>query len=143
MIAREWTKADISQIAEIEKACFSDPWSVEAFESGMANPFFHAILFEEGGQVCAYACQFVIFEDAEILNLAVAPSYRRKGLGRKLLKELEDYAKENQAERTLLEVREGNTPARSLYEAWGFKAFGVRKNYYEDGENAVVMEKVF
>ena len=74
--------------------------------------------------------------------MAVAPSHRRQGLGKKLLQALEDYAKENQAERTLLEVREGNTPARTLYEAWGFKAFGVRKNYYEDGENAVVMEKI-
>ena len=142
MIAREWTKSDISQIVEIEKVCFSDPWTAEAFESGMANPFFHSVLLEDGGQVCAYACQFVIFEDAEILNLAVAPSHRRQGLGKKLLQALEDYAKENQAERTLLEVREGNTPARTLYEAWGFKAFGVRKNYYEDGENAVVMEKI-
>ena len=143
MIARVWTEADIPKIVEIEKVCFSDPWTVEAFESGMSNPFFHSVLLEDGGQVCGYACQFVIFEDAEILNLAVSPAYRRKGLGRELLKELESYAKEKQAERTLLEVREGNLPARSLYEAWGFKAFGVRKNYYEDGENAVLMEKVF
>ena len=141
MIAREWTKSDISQIAEIEKQCFSDPWSEQAFESGMNSPFFYGILFEEGGQVCAYACEMVIFEDAEILNVAVAPSFRRRGLGKELMLALENYAKNKGAERLLLEVREGNIPARGLYEKQGFEAYGVRKNYYEDGENAVVMQK--
>ena len=141
MIAREWTKSDISQIAEIEKQCFSDPWSEQAFESGMNSPFFYGILFEEGGQVCAYACEMVIFEDAEILNVAVVPSFRRQGLGKELMLSLENYAKNKGAERLLLEVREGNIPARGLYEKQGFEAYGVRKNYYEDGENAVVMQK--
>ena len=141
MIAREWTKSDISQIAEIEKRCFSDPWSEQAFESGMNSPFFYGILFEEGGQVCAYACEMVIFEDAEILNVAVVPSFRRRGLGKELMLSLENYAKNKGAERLLLEVREGNIPARGLYEKQGFEAYGVRKNYYEDGENAVVMQK--
>ncbi len=141
MIAREWKISDVPQIAEIEKQCFSDPWSKEAFESGMNSPFFYGILFEEGGQVCAYACEMVVFEDAEILNVAVSPSFRRQGLGEKLLLALEEYAKENGAERLLLEVREGNIPARGLYEKQGFSAFGIRKNYYEDGENAVVMQK--
>lgn len=141
MIAREWTKSDISQIAEIEKQCFSDPWSEQAFESGMNSPFFYGILFEEGGQVCAYACEMVIFEDAEILNVAVVPSFRRRGLGEELMLALENYAKNKGAERLLLEVREGNIPARGLYEKQGFEAYGVRKNYYEDGENAVVMQK--
>ena len=141
MIAREWTKSDISQIAEIEKQCFSDPWSEQAFESGMNSPFFYGVLFEEGGQVCAYACEMVIFEDAEILNVAVAPSFRRRGLGEELMLALENYAKNKGAERLLLEVREGNIPARGLYEKQGFVAYGVRKNYYEDGENAVVMQK--
>ena len=131
MIVREWTKSDIPCIAELEKQCFSDPWEAESFESGMENPFFHGILLEDGGQVCGYACQFVIFEDAEILNLAVAPTHRRQGLAKELLTALEAYAKECEAERMLLEVRESNVPARSLYDAWGFVPYGVRKNYYE------------
>lgn len=141
MIARKWKREDIPQIAELEKQCFSDPWSAQAFESGMNSPFFYGILFEDGGQVCAYACETVIFEDAEILNVAVAPSFRRRGLGEKLLLALEDVAKSKGAERMLLEVREGNTPARGLYEKQGYLAFGVRKRYYEDGENAVLMQK--
>lgn len=141
MIAREWKKSDIAQIAEIEKQCFSDPWSEQAFESSMNTPFFYGLLFEEGGQVCAYACEMVIFEDAEILNIAVAPSFRRRGLGKELMLALENYAKNKGAERLLLEVREGNLAARGLYEKQGFLAFGVRKNYYKDGENAIVMQK--
>ena len=141
MIAREWKREDIPQIAEIEKQCFSDPWNEQAFVSGMNSPFFYGVLFEEGGQVCAYACEMVIFEDAEVLNVAVSPSFRRQGLGEKLLIALEEYAKNKGAERLLLEVREGNSPARGLYEKLGFAPFGVRKNYYEDGENAVVMQK--
>ena len=141
MIAREWEKSDIAQIAEIEKQCFSDPWSEQAFESSMNTPFFYGLLFEEGGQVCAYACEMVIFEDAEILNIAVAPSFRKRGLGKELMLALENYAKNKGADRLLLEVREGNLAARGLYEKQGFLAFGVRKNYYEDGENAIVMQK--
>ena len=141
MIAREWTKADIPRLAQLEKQCFSDPWSEDAFASGLGNSFFYGIILEEGGQVCGYACQFVIFEDAEILNLAVAPTHRRQGLGKRLLTALEDYAKQKGAERTLLEVREGNQAARSLYLAWGFEAYGIRKNYYENGENAILMQK--
>ena len=141
MIAREWKREDIPQIAEIEKQCFSDPWNEQAFASGMNSPFFYGVLFEEGGQVCAYACEMVIFEDAEVLNVAVSPSFRRQGLGEKLLIALEEYAKDKGSERLLLEVREGNEPARRLYEKLGFASFGVRKNYYEDGENAVVMQK--
>ena len=108
----------------------------------MNSPFFYGILFEEAGQVCAYACETVLFEDAEILNVAVAPSFRRRGLGKALLLALEEYAKKQGAERLLLEVREGNVSARGLYDSFGFSAFGVRKNYYEDGENAVVMQKI-
>lgn len=141
MIAREWKTSDIPKIAELEKKCFSDPWSEESFEGSIGSPFFYGILFEEEGQVCAYACEMVVFEDAEILNVAVAPSFRRQGLGVKLLLALEAYAKEKGAERLLLEVREGNVSARGLYEKQGFSSFGVRKNYYEDGENAVVMQK--
>ena len=141
MIAREWRREDIPQIVEIEKQCFSDPWNAQAFESGMNSPFFYGILFEEAGQVCAYACEMVVFEDAEILNVAVSPAFRRQGLGEKLLLAIEEFAKRKGAERLLLEVREGNSPARGLYEKQGFSAFGVRKNYYEDGENAVVMQK--
>ena len=141
MIVREWKTSDIPEISEIERQCFSDPWNAQAFESGMNSPFFYGILFEEAGQVCAYACEMVVFEDAEILNVAVAPAFRRQGLGEKLLHALADFAKNKGAERLLLEVREGNSPARGLYEKQGFSAFGMRKNYYEDGENAVVMQK--
>ena len=141
MIAREWKTSDIPKIAELEKQCFSDPWPEESFEGSIDSPFFYGILFEEAGQVCAYACEMVVFEDAEILNVAVAPSFRRQGLGVKLLLALEAYAKAHGAERLLLEVREGNVSARGLYEKQGFSSFGIRKNYYEDGENAVVMQK--
>ena len=141
MIAREWKTSDIPEISAIERQCFSDPWTEQDFLSGMESQFFYGILFEEAGQVCAYACEMVVFEDAEVLNVAVAPSFRRQGLGEKLLLALEDFAKSKGAERLLLEVREGNSPARGLYEKQGFSAFGVRKNYYSDGENAIVMQK--
>lgn len=141
MIVREWKTSDIAQIAELERKCFSAPWSEQDFESGMQSQFFYGVLFEEIGQVCAYACDMVVFEDAEILKVAVSPSYRRQGLGQKLLVALEEYAKGKGVERMLLEVREGNVSARGLYEKQGFTSFGVRKNYYEDGENAVVMQK--
>ena len=141
MIARAWTEADIPKIVEIEKVCFSDPWTVEAFESGMSNPFFHSVLLEDGGQVCGYGCLIVLFEDAELANIAVAPIHRGKGAGKALMESMHEKAKALGAERMLLEVRVSNTNAIGLYEKYGYQRYGIRENYYPDGEDAYLMQK--
>ena len=141
MTLRAWKKEDLGKIAELEKVCFSDPWSVEEFESSFSLPFFQGVLVEDEGKIVAYACAVVVFEDGDIANVAVSPQYRKQGLGKAMLVELEAQAKAKGCERLFLEVREFNSPAIGLYSGFGFEKISLRKHYYPDGENAIVMQK--
>ncbi|MBQ8658842.1 MAG: ribosomal protein S18-alanine N-acetyltransferase [Clostridia bacterium] len=141
MLTRDWTKEDIAEISALEKVCFSDPWSEQTFLAAFSSPYFAGVLIEDNGKIAAYACASVLFEDAEIGAVAVAPEYRSKGLGKTVLCELEKRVKEKGAERIFLEVRVSNESALGLYRGAGFEAFGVRKKYYADGEDAFVMRK--
>ncbi len=138
---RAWTKEDIAKIGAIERVCFSDPWSEADLLSCLSLPVYKTYLIEENGEIIAYACQSVIFEDAEILNIAVAPNYRGRGYGQKLMQEMLDRAIALKASNVFLEVRVSNEPAKGLYRSFSFEEYGVRKNYYPDGENALLMKK--
>ena len=142
MTVRESQKEDIGAIAEIEKRCFSDAWSIETFESVLQYTWQHGFVAEDAGQVCGYAILGVVFEDAELLNIAVDIPYRGQKIGRALLTTLLDCAKGLGANRCLLEVRVSNQTAIALYERFGFTQIGVRARYYGDGEDALIMQTI-
>ena len=142
MTVREIQKEDIGAIAEIEKRCFSDAWSIETFESVLQYTWQHGFVAEDAGQVCGYAILDVVFEDAELLNIAVDIPYRGQKIGRVLLTTLLDCAKGLGANRCLLEVRVSNQTAIALYERFGFTQIGVRARYYGDGEDALIMQTI-
>lgn len=139
---RAWEEKDLSVIAEAEKRCFSDPWSQAALRSAFQSPFNHNILLEADGTVQGYACLFVLFEEAEIQNIAVDIPFRKQGIGRALLQYAHKKAKALGAEICFLEVRESNKNAISLYQSEGYEIYGARHKYYEDGETALVMKKI-
>lgn len=141
MELREWTKEDIKNIAALERVCFSDPWTDKMLEKGFASPIFYGILLEEQGEILGYACETVLFEDAEIAIVAVAPNYRKQGLGKVLVERLENIAISRGAENLFLEVRVSNSAALALYQGFGFEIIRTRKRYYADGEDAFVMKK--
>ena len=88
-----------------------------------------------------YACETVLFDEGEIANVAVSPERRGQGLGKRLMDWLEERAKSLGAEKLFLEVRVSNAPALALYNGCGFEPLAVRKKYYPDGEDALVMTK--
>ena len=141
MIVRAWEEKDIPQIVEIEKNSFSDPWTEGMFLDTLRFPVYHTFLVEDGGQVCGYGCLILLFEDAELANIAVAPTHRGRGVGKLLMEKMHSYAKTFGAERMLLEVRVSNQPAIGLYEKYGYEKYGLRENYYPDGEDAHLMQK--
>lgn len=141
MILRGWEEKDVPKIAELEKECFADAWSKDLFSQSFSTPFFHGVLFENEGEIVAYACQTVIFDDAEILNVAVKKEYRGQGLAKKMLGEMENQAKKLGASKSFLEVRVGNQAAIGLYRRFEYENLRVRKGYYEDGEDALIMCK--
>ena len=141
MTYRSWKFEDILKISELEKECFSDPWTYRMFVEGFSSKLFYGLCAVEDGEIVGYACETVLFENAEVDNIAVAESCRRRGVGKKLLKKLETEAKERGARVILLEVRVSNAPAMTMYLKEGFKGIYVRPRYYPDGEDAVVMQK--
>ena len=132
---------DIPALCEIENDSFSTPWSKASFLLGMENPTNHTIVMKENGIVTGFAVYSVLFEDAELYDIAVAPAHRQKGIGAKLLNAVMRDVFERGAETLRLEVRQSNLSARRLYEKHGFvydKA--VRKNYYQNPtEDALLM----
>ena len=141
MTYRSWKFEDILKISVLEKECFSDPWTYRMFVEGFSSKLFYGVCAVEDGEIVGYACETVLFENAEVDNIAVAESCRRRGVGKKLLKKLETEAKERGARVILLEVRVSNAPAMTMYLKEGFKGIYVRPRYYPDGEDAVVMQK--
>ena len=138
---REWRLEDLSQIAKLEDKCFKDPWSEEDFRSSYSLPDCYGFVLEDETEIVGYACALFLFEEGDIANVAVSFKYRRQGLGKRLLNELEAKAKTLGVERLFLEVRTSNFPARSLYFKQGFREISLRRKYYPDGEDAIVMQK--
>lgn len=133
----------ISQVAEIEKICFSEPWSEEtvldAFEKG--TKFFVATL---GSLVVGYVGISCIIDEGYITNIAVLPEYRNRGIATSLLNRLFSLASDTDLSFISLEVRESNEKAISIYDKLGFKNEGLRKNFYSNPkENALIMTKRF
>lgn len=133
----------ISEIAKLEKFCFSEPWSenaiIESFKSGTV--FLVAV---NGKKVLGYLGIKPVLDEGYITNVAVFPEYRRMGVAKALITALDSLARDKQLSFISLEVRESNAPAISLYEGFGYKNEGIRKNFYRDPkENAIIMTKRF
>lgn len=139
-------KSDIDEIVSLEKICFpEDPWSRQSFEAEIDNPLsvFFIAKDEENGKMIGYGGIWLMYDVADITNIAVHPDYRQEGIGRKLLSLLVQIAKEKKMSAITLEVRESNLPAQKLYESAGFVHCGTRKRYYQGREDAKIMTLEF
>jgi len=133
--------ADLDAILNIEQASFSVPWQREHFEHEMAAPHSFPFVAESSGSIVGYVCLMSLFEEAQILDIAVAPQQRGKGIAQLLMDHAVAVAREKKAEVLALEVRSTNSSAITLYERCGFVRTGVREKYYEGRDDAVLMEK--
>ncbi len=138
------TAEHISQIAAIEKTCFSHPWSEKMLREELWNDSAVVIAAEgEDGTVLGYAGLQTVLDEGYINNVAVAPQFRRQGIADELISAFVRLGQAKLAFLTL-EVRASNAPAIALYEKHGFQAVGRRKNYYDDPtEDAVLMTLKF
>ena len=131
--------SDAERIAALEAACFSAPWSLRQIEEEITKdnaPFFVAV---NAQGVCGYVSAEDICGECYMNNLAVSGEYRRQGIAAALMARLIEASRSRGCEFLTLEVREGNVPARKLYEACGFSLVGVRKNFYDaPKENACI-----
>lgn len=131
-------------VSEIEKICFSHPWSEATVKAEIKSSFADFFGVFEGEKLCGYIGGRTIAGETEIFNVAVLPEYRRKGLGKKLIEKFIEAVREKETEVIFLEVRTSNLGAISLYESAGFVFCGIRKDYYDDPkENALLMRLAF
>jgi len=132
---------DIETIVDIERECFTAPWSADAFRNELTqNLFAKYMIMELEDTVMGYGGMWLIIDEAHITNIAIREKYRGMGYGRQLLSELMKTAYFLGARRMTLEVRVSNEIAQSLYRKMGFYPSGVRPAYYSDNlEDALIM----
>jgi ribosomal-protein-alanine N-acetyltransferase len=137
------TTKDLEVVAHIEENAFEQPWSPHSFRTELIkNDLAHYMVARREGKVVGYGGIWVIFNEAHLTTLAVDEPYRRCGVGAALLKALMTRSAELGARRISLEVRPSNHAARSLYKKFGFKARGIRKDYYTDEDGLVMFKKI-
>lgn len=132
----------LEQIAELEKQCFSDPWSLRSITAELHNDLSLWIVAEQDGVVAGYVGSQSVLGEADMMNLAVAPGFRRQGIGRELIQTLVERLKEKGTHILVLEVRASNEAAIALYDTLGFVQVGRRPNYYvHPKEDALILRK--
>jgi len=142
LVIEPMQECDVCRIAQIEHACFSLPWSESCIRSELTNPLSLWLTARVGEQVVGYIGSQTVLGEADIMNIAVDQPYRRRGVGKKLLLELERKLKENEVYSLTLEVRASNEAAISLYHTLGYNAVGRRPNYYQKPkEDALILRK--
>lgn len=131
------TSCHVSQVAALEKECFSDPWSQRSVASELENPLALWLVWEEDGQVLGYVGSQTVLDETDMMNVAVSAQARRRGIAQALVEALVIQLKQRGSRYLTLEVRASNAPAICLYEKLGFRQVGRRPNYYshpkEDG----------
>ena len=131
-------KRDIPHIAELERSCFSSPWSETAIAETMERPESVFLVAEVCSNVCGYVGAYYVLDEGYITNVAVNPSYRRQGIGRELISALISEGKVLGLSFWTLEVRTSNVVAQALYKKLGFENVGRRPRFYtnpcEDAE---------
>ena len=142
MDIREMTEEDLDEVVQIERMSFRSPWSRRLFERERLTPFARAFVAREipPDPVAGYLCFWLVASQMHILNLAVHPQRRHRGIGTRLLRYGIDYCRGRGVREFTLEVRRSNYEAIALYRRFQFQPLGIRPRYYTDsGEDAIVM----
>jgi [ribosomal protein S18]-alanine N-acetyltransferase len=139
-IARKMEMADLEQVYRLEERLFTPPWSRQAFISEVTeNEYALPVVLIHNELVISYMVIYQVLEEAHLANIAVAPEYQGHGLGKWMLQQAVCQAELNHCEMMYLEVRMSNHKAIDLYKKTGFIELGVRRRYYEDKEDALLM----
>ena len=144
MTFTEMKAEHVPQVAQLEKMCFADPWSEMSIESELRSIWSYWLVALEEDRVVGYVGSQSSIDEADIMNVAVQPDFRRRGVAEALIIRLVSDLKVRGIHALLLEVRVSNTPAITLYEKLGFCQVGRRKNYYHNPkEDALILRKTF
>jgi ribosomal-protein-alanine N-acetyltransferase len=139
---RQGTLADLPRILEIEKTSFPDPWPEKTFAAEFSNSNSKSfVALSETGIIVGYCFFWNLGKELEVHTIAVDTAWRKHGIGKLLVNQIIIEANLLSINKVMLEVRESNVSATSLYKSLGFTVDSMRKNYYREGENAVLMSR--
>ena len=142
MTFTEMKAEHVPQVAQLEKLCFADPWSEMSIESELKSIWSYWVVAVEDEQVVCYVGSQSSIDETDIMNIAVHPGWRRRGIAESLIDYLIKDLKNRGSHALMLEVRVSNDPAIALYEKLGFRQVGLRKNYYRNPkEDALILRK--
>lgn len=142
MILTNMESRHVPQVAALEKMCFCDPWSENSVASELENPLSRWLVAVEGEQVLGYVGSQTVLDESDMMNLAVDPAFRRRGIARALVLALIEELGKMGSRQLTLEVRASNESAQALYACLGFECVGRRKNYYlNPKEDALILRK--
>lgn len=132
----------VTQVAELEKQCFSAPWSENSIAYELNNPLSCWLVAMDGDILAGYVGSQSVMDEADMMNIAVDPAYRRQGIAERLVDHLAEQLKSRGVQCLTLEVRASNEPAKALYAKLGFVQVGRRPNYYRaPKEDALILRK--
>lgn len=138
---RKVLEVDIKDIVKIEEDNFSHPLDYNFILNNISSPLSNYLLIEDDSIVLGYIGTMIYEKTCEVINFAVLKKYQKHGYGKKLLEYLISRMIENDFEEILLEVSQNNIVAKNMYYNFGFEQISVRKNYYSDGSNALILRK--
>ena len=136
------TPEHVSSVAQLEKQCFSMPWSEKAISGELTNPLSLWLVAVKNGDVVGYVGSQSVCGEADMMNIAVEEAFRRQGVGKQLVLELISQLRQREVHSLTLEVRASNNGAIDLYTCLGFMQVGRRPNYYSNPkEDALILRK--
>jgi len=133
----------LDQVLDLEARAFEHPWSPELVARELEQDHSLIVVVSTEERVAGFVIAWLVVDELHILNVAVDPAFRRRGLARLILGELLDRAERCGFSLATLEVRVSNEAAIRLYECLGFRTVGLRRRYYADGEDALIMQRTF
>lgn len=132
----------VSQVAELEKCCFRDPWSEKSIASELDNKLAYWLVAVSNEKVIGYVGSQTVMGETDMMNIAVHSDFRRQGIAEALINALIEALRECGSHCLTLEVRASNEPAQKLYGKLGFKVIGKRPRYYHNPrEDALILRK--
>ncbi len=142
MMIDKMNEGHVSSVAALEAICFRDPWSENSVASELNNKLSLWLVAEEDGRVAGYVGSQTVCNETDMMNVAVHPDFRRRGIAEALINALVAELRAMESHCLTLEVRASNVPAITLYEKLGFAEIGRRKNYYRNPrEDALILRK--
>ena len=142
MTITEMNATHVPQVAELERICFADPWSEKSVASELDNKWALWLVALDDDKVAGYIGSQTSIDETDVMNVAVHPDCRRRGIAEMLINALVAELKNRGSHALMLEVRASNAPAIALYEKLGFSQVGCRKNYYRNPkEDALILRK--